>query len=67
MDKETVNDIYIFWGIVPRRSEWFLDHPRLRTLTEVTGGVAYWREFGPPDFCDGEFESWICDLSVRGR
>jgi hypothetical protein len=48
--------------VIPSRSPWLLNDPRLRPILERFGAVGYWLNHGLPEFCDGTLESWICEL-----
>lgn len=64
---EATETVYLMHMLVPLRSPWYLNDVRFRAVVEQRGvGIPYWRNHPPPDFCDGEFESWICDLSKDG-
>lgn len=51
-----------FVPIMSTRSRWVINDPRFRSVAEEIGVVNYWRNNKLPDFCDGSFESWICEL-----
>jgi tetratricopeptide (TPR) repeat protein len=50
------------WAM-PLRSSWFLNHPRFRAVAERRH-APYWQKHELPDFCNGNFDSWICELPV---
>ena len=51
-----------FIPIMSTKSRWVINDPRFRSVAEEIGVVDYWRNNKLPDFCDGTFESWICEL-----
>mgnify|MGYP000208562032 CR=1 FL=1 len=51
-----------FVPIMSTRSRWVINDPRFRSVAEKIGVVDHWRNNKLPDFCDGTFESWICEL-----
>ncbi|MEH6559589.1 MAG: hypothetical protein V7708_17470 [Oceanicoccus sp.] len=52
----------VFIPIMGTKSRWIINDPRFRSVAEKIGVVDYWRNNKLPDFCDGTFESWICEL-----
>jgi len=54
--------ITIFTKIVSENSAWVINDPRFREVADKMGAVDYSREHTLSDFCDGTFESWICEL-----
>ncbi|MEH6552420.1 MAG: hypothetical protein V7744_20790, partial [Pseudomonadales bacterium] len=51
-----------FVPIMSTRSRWVINDPRFRSVAEEIGVVDHWRNNKLPDFCDGTFERWICEL-----
>ncbi|MFT7130754.1 MAG: TolB-like protein [Gammaproteobacteria bacterium] len=51
-----------FVPIMSTKSRWVINDPRFRSVAEEIGVVDHWRNNKLPDFCDGTFESWICEL-----
>ncbi len=52
-------------GMIQDHDPAILNDPRYRTWADERGISAYWKKHGVPDFCDGSFESWICELGDR--
>ena len=51
-----------FIPLLSTKSRWVINDPRFRSVAEKIGVVDHWRNNKLPDFCDGTFESWICEL-----
>ncbi|MEH6556146.1 MAG: hypothetical protein V7708_00005, partial [Oceanicoccus sp.] len=52
----------VFIPLLSTKSRWVINDPRFRSVAEKIGVVDHWRNNKLPDFCDGSFESWICEL-----
>jgi len=62
-DRATRGDIGdLFSDLMSRKPSWVLNDSRFRAHAESVGAVEHWRHHKLPDFCDGSFESWICEL-----
>jgi TolB-like protein len=54
------NGLYALWRMWEPQFTHLRNHPRFRDLARRMGLVEYWREFGWPDLCRPEGDSFVC-------
>lgn len=52
--------LYAFWRFWEPQLSRLRNHPRMKDVAQRAGLVAYWREFGWPDLCRAERDSFTC-------